>query len=323
MKFVSTLMVVTALLAISMPSYAQEAYPTKPVRVIVPFPPGGPIDAVGRPLMERLQSRLGQPFLFDFRPGGAAIIGTAAAARSEPDGYTILFTVAQHTINPSVHTNLPYDTLNDFVAVSQVAVGPFMLVVHPDVKAHNIQELIELAKASQTKLNYASAGIGSGFHLAAEQLKIATGIDMVHIPYKGGAPAVTDVVAGHVDLMIGSSIVAPHAQAKRLRMLGVTSVNRSSLLPDVPTLVEQGLQGFDVMTWFGIFAPVKTPKLIVERLANEIQKIVRTPEFAEHLKKFVLEPSGNNPEQFGEIVRREVPHWIKIAREAKIQANDK
>lgn len=308
-------------LVVTLPAHAQQAaYPAQPVKVIVPFAAGGPVDAIGRPVMERLQRALGQPFVFDFRAGGATIVGTGAVARAEPDGYTLLFTAAQHTINPSVHEKLPYDTLTDFVAVSQVAAGPLMLVVHPGLKANNLQEFISLAKSSAKKLNYASAGVGSGFHLAAELLKLRAGIDIVHVPYKGGAPATNDLVAGHVDLMVGSSIVAPLVQDGRLRLLGVTSGKRSSLLPDAPTLAEQGLPGIDVLTWFGVFAPAKTPKAIVDRLSKEIDAAVRTPELMAHLRKFVVEPGATTPQAFDAIVRREVPQWIEVAKRAKIES---
>jgi tripartite-type tricarboxylate transporter receptor subunit TctC len=310
-----------ALLPASIPSRAQAPYPSRPVRVIVPFPAGGSVDIVGRPLMEKLQSALGQPFVFDFRSGGAAIIGTEAVARAEPDGYTLLFTAAQHTINPAVHTKLPYDTLGDFVAVSQVVTGPLLLVVYPGVPAHNVQELVAFAKSSSKKLNYASAGVGSGFHLAAEKMKTMTGIDMVHVPYKGGAPATADLIAGHVDLMFGSSVVLPHIRTDGLRLLGVTTANRSPLLPEVPTIAEQGLPGYEVKTWFGVFAPAKTPRPIVDLVAREIQNAVRDPNYAERMRDLLLTPEGNTPEQFQQIVRREVPEWIKAAKAANVQSD--
>jgi tripartite-type tricarboxylate transporter receptor subunit TctC len=310
-----------ALLSASIPSRAQAPYPSRPVRVIVPFPAGGSVDIVGRPLMEKLQSALGQPFVFDFRSGGASIIGTEAVTRAEPDGYTLLFTAAQHTINPAVHTKLPYDTLGDFAAVSQVVTGPLLLVVYPGIPAHNVQELVTFAKSSSKKLNYASAGVGSGFHLAAEKMKTMAGIDMVHVPYKGGAPATADLIAGHVDLMFGSSVVMPHISTDRLRLLGVTTANRSPLLPEVPTIAEQGLPGYEVKTWFGVFAPAKTPRPIVDLVAREIQNAVRDPKYAEHMRDLLLTPEGNTPEQFEQIVRREVPEWIKAAKAANVQSD--
>jgi tripartite-type tricarboxylate transporter receptor subunit TctC len=311
---------IAALMAAGSAAVAQGAYPNQPVKVIVPYAAGGPVDAIGRPVLDKLQRVMGQPFVLDFRAGGATIVGTGAVARADPDGHTLLFTAAQHTINPSIHAKLPYDTIEDFAAVSQVAAGPLMLVVHPGVKATNLKELIELAKASPRKLNYASAGVGSAFHLAAEKLKSAAGIDMVHVPYKGGAPAANDLVGGHVDLMIGSSVVAPLMREGRLRLLGVTSARRTQLLPDAPTLAEQGLPGFEVPTWFGIFAPAKTPKPIVDRLAHEIDAILKEPEIVAHLRKFVVEPGATTPAAFDAIVRREVPQWIKVAKDAKIVA---
>jgi len=310
-----------ALLSASIPSRAQAPYPSRPVRVIVPFPAGGSVDIVGRPLMEKLQNALGQPFVFDFRSGGASIIGTEAVARAEPDGYTLLFTAAQHTINPAVHIKLPYDTLGDFAAVSQVVTGPLLLVVYPGVPAHNVQELVTFAKSSSKKLNYASAGVGSGFHLAAEKMKTMAGIDMVHVPYKGGAPATADLIAGHVDLMFGSSVVMPHIWTDGLRLLGVTTANRSPLLPEVPTIAEQGLPGYEVKTWFGVFAPAKTPRPIVDLVAREIQNAVRDPKYAEHMRDLLLTPEGNTPEQFEQIVRHEVPEWIKAAKAANVQSD--
>jgi tripartite-type tricarboxylate transporter receptor subunit TctC len=305
-------------LAIAAPALAQATYPAQQVRVIVPYAAGGPIDAAGRPAMDRLQRALGQPVIMDFRAGGASITGTQAVARADPDGYTLLFTAAQHTINPSVHARLPYDPLADFVAIAQVAAGPLMLVVHPGLKAANLKELIALAKASPKKLNYASAGVGSGFHMAMEMLKTQAGIDMVHVPYKGGAPATNDLVAGHVDAMIGSAVVAPLIREGQLRVLAVTTARRSPVLPDVPTMAEQGVPGYDTGTWFGVLAPARTPKAIVDRLASEIEKIVRAPDYVEHLRKFALEPGALTPAGFDAILRREVPQWLEVAKKAGI-----
>ncbi len=315
--------VAAVVLAATIPSQAQAPYPTKPVRVIVPFPAGGPVDVVGRPIAEKLQSALGQPFILDFRGGGATIIGTDAVARAEPDGYTLLFTAAQHTINPAIHPQLPYDTLRDFIPVSQLATGPLLLVVRPTVPAHNVQELITLAKSSPKKLNFGSAGIGSAFHLAAEKLKSMAGVDMVHVPYRGGAPATADLVAGHVDLMFSSSVVMPHVQADRLRLLGVTTAGRSPLLPQVPTVAEQGLPGYEVKTWYGVFTPTKTPRSIVDRLAREIQNAVRDPNYVALMRSLLLTPEGSTPEQFEAVVRREVPDWIRAAKDAAIESGER
>ena len=301
------------------PVWAQAPYPSRPVRVIVPFPAGGPVDVIGRPIMERLRSALGQPFIMDFRPGAGSIIGSDFVARAEPDGYTLLFTASQHSINPSIHTKLPYDTIKDFAPVSQATTGPLILVVHPSVQARSVGELIALAKASPRKLNYASASIGSGFHMAAEIMKSMAGIDIVHIPYKGGAPATADLVAGQVDLMFSSSVVMPHVRADRLRLLAVTTAQRSPLVPDVPTIAELGLPGFDVDTWYGVLAPAGTPRPIVEMLAREIDKAVRDPKLVESMRDLLTEPKGGTPEEFDAAIRREVSKWTKVAGEANVK----
>ena len=301
------------------PAWAQAPYPSRPVRVIVPFPAGGPVDVIGRPVMERLRSALGQPFIMDFRPGAGSIIGSDFVARAEPDGYTLLFTASQHSINPSIHAKLPYDTIKDFAPVSQATTGPLILVVHPSVPARSVGELIALAKASPKKLNYASASIGSGFHMAAEIMKSMAGIDMVHIPYKGGAPATADLVAGQVDLMFSSSVVMPHVRADRLRLLAVTTAQRSPLVPDVPTIAESGLPGFDVDTWYGVLAPAGTPRPIVELLAREIDKAVRDPKLVESMRDLLTEPKGGTPEEFDAAIRREVSKWTKVAGEANVK----
>jgi tripartite-type tricarboxylate transporter receptor subunit TctC len=307
-----------AMALLSSASYAETPYPNRPVRVIVPFPAGGPVDVVGRPIMDKLSAALGQPFVMDFRPGAGSIIGSDAVARADPDGYTILFTASQHSINPSIYDKLPYDTLKDFVAVSRVASGPLLLVVHPSVQAKNVPELIALAKSSPRKLNYASASLGSAFHLAAEMMKSAAKIDMVHIPYKGGAPATNDLLAGHVDLMFGSSVVMPYVRDNRLRLLAVTTGQRSPLIPDVPTVAEQGLPGYDVDTWYGVLSPAGTPKPIVDLLARAIDKALQDPKIAETLRTLLLVPGGSDPAQFHAQIAREIAKWRIVAKEANI-----
>jgi tripartite-type tricarboxylate transporter receptor subunit TctC len=301
-------------------AFGQAPYPqAKVVRVVVPFPAGGPVDVIGRPVMEKLRAQLGQSFIMDFRPGAGSIIGSEVVARAEPDGYTLLFTASQHSVNPSIYTRLPYDTLKDFAPVSQVAVGPLILVTHPAVQANNVRELIELAKKSPKKLNYGSASAGSAFHMAAEIMKTMAGIDMVHIPYKGGAPATADLLAGQIDLMFASSFAMPHVRNERLRLLAVTTAQRVALMPDVPTVAESGLPGFDVDTWYGVLAPAGVPKAIVDLLAREIDKAVRDPKVRQDLNNLLLEPKGGTPEQFGAAIAREVPRWIKVAKDAGIK----
>lgn len=303
---------------VAVPASAQAPYPNKPVRVIIPFPAGGPVDVVGRPIMDKLSAALGQSFVMDFRPGAGSIIGSDAVARAEPDGYTLLFTASQHSINPSIYEKLPYDTLKDFVGVSRVASGPLLLVVHPSVKANNVIELIELAKSSPKKLNYASASLGSAFHLAAEIVKSTAKVDMVHIPYKGGAPATNDLLAGHVDLMFGSSVVMPHVRGEKLRLLAVTTAKRSPLVPEVPSIAEAGLPGYDVDTWYGVLAPAGTPRPIITLLAKEIDKALTDPKIAESLRNLLLVPEGGDPAQFDALIGREVAKWRIVAKDANI-----
>lgn len=305
--------------AFSLAAAAQSSYPDKPVRVIVPFPAGGPVDVIGRPVLEKLRAQLGQGFIMEFRPGAGSIIGSEAVARAQPDGYTLLFTASQHSVNPSVYTKLPYDTLKDFTPVSQVAVGPLILVTHPSVQAKTVRELIEVARKSPRKLNYGSASAGSAFHMAAEIMKSMAGVDMVHIPYKGGAPSTIGLVAGEVDLMFASSFAMPHVRSGKLNLLAVTTAERSRLMPDVPTVAESGLPGFEVDTWYGVLAPAGTPKPIVDLLAREIDKGIRDPKIAAHFANLMIEPKGGTPEQFSAAIHREVPRWIEVGRKAGVK----
>ena len=270
------------LFAISMVVTAEgfsQGYPTRPVRVINPFPAGGPVDVVARPLLERLRQELDQPFIMENRPGGGTVIGSEAVAKSTPDGYTLLVTASQHSINPAIYPKLPYDTVKDFAPIAPIAHGPFVLVVHPSVPAQDVKQLIAYAKSAPGKINFGSASSGSGFHMAGEMFKLLAGVNIIHVPYKGGAPATTAVLAGEVQIVFSSpTTVLSHVQAGKLRLLGVTTLNRSSLIPDVPAMSES-LPGFDVVTWYGMLAPAGTPKDIVEKISQSVDKIVNGAEF--------------------------------------------
>ena len=283
------------LFAISMVVTAEgfsQGYPTRPVRVINPFPAGGPVDVVARPLLERLRQELDQPFIMENRPGGGTVIGSEAVAKSTPDGYTLLVTASQHSINPAIYPKLPYDTVKDFAPIAPIAHGPFVLVVHPSVPAQDVKQLIAYAKSVPGKINFGSASSGSGFHMAGEMFKLLAGVNIIHVPYKGGAPATTAVLAGEVQIVFSSpTTVLSHVQAGKLRLLGVTTLNRSSLIPDVPAMSES-LPGFDVVTWYGMLAPAGTPKDIVEKISQSVDKIVNGAEFRELMKKVGLEPAG-------------------------------
>src|SRR6266487_3510119 len=265
---------------------AQDAkdYPTKPIRFIVPYPPAGGTDVVARILSEPLAAALGQPIIIDNRGGAAGNLGTDLAAKATPDGYTILFTLSSHTINPKLYDKLPFDVERDFVPVSLAALSPQILVAHPSVPANNIRELIALAKAQPGKLNYASVGTGSPGHIAGELFKLKTGVDMVHVPYKGGGPAVTDTLGGQVQLLFVSMPAAlQHVRAGRLKALAVTSDKRSVAAPDIPTIAESGGPDCVVNSWYGALVPAKTSPAIVSKLQATFAKVLQLPEVKERL----------------------------------------
>ena len=307
------------LFAISMVITAEgfsQGFPTRPVRIINPFPAGGPVDVVARPLLERLRQELDQPFIMENRPGGGTVIGSDAVAKSSPDGYTLLVTASQHSINPAIYPKLPYDTVKDFAPIAPIAHGPFVLVVHPSVPAQDVKQLIAYAKSAPGKINFGSASSGSGFHMAGEMFKLLAGVNIIHVPYKGGAPATTAVLAGEVQIVFSSpTTVLSHVQAGKLRLLGVTTLNRSSLIPDVPAMSES-LPGFDVETWYGMLAPAGTPKDIVEKISQSVDKIVNGAEFRELMKKVGLEPAGGTSGQFGIRISNEITKWTRIAKES-------
>ncbi len=298
-------------------AWAQARYPSKPIRMINPFPAGGPVDVVGRPVMDRLRVALGQPVLMDYRPGGGSVIGSEAVARAEPDGYTLLFTASQHAINPAIYPKLPYDTARDFIPVAIIATGPFLLAVNPAVPARNVSELIALARSKPGSLNYGSASPGSGFHMTGEMFKLMAGLNIVHVPYKGGAPLTTDLVAGHVDMAFSSIVaVLPHIRAGRLRGLAVTTPERSALAPEFPSMAEAGVPGFDADTWYGVFAPAGTPREVVELLHREIERILKEPEIRDLFNKVGVEPGTGTSEQFAARISRDMAKWLKVAKES-------
>src|SRR5688572_3064346 len=272
--FARVLILASTTAALCSPAVAQTAYPPKSLRFVVPFPPGGPLDIVARVIAQDLNRGWGQAVLVDNRPGAGGNIGADVVAKSAPDGYTILMgAVSTHAINVWLYSKLPYDPIRDFAPITLVTSVPNVLVVHPSVPVRNVQQLIALAKARPGQLNFASGSTGSAGHLAGELFKTMAGADMVHIPYKGAAPAVTDLVAGHVSLMFDNMASAlPNIKAGRVRALAVTTAQRSPFLPDIPTISEAGLRGFDIGTWFGIFAPAGTPRDVVMRLNAEIAR---------------------------------------------------
>jgi tripartite-type tricarboxylate transporter receptor subunit TctC len=295
---------------------AAQAYPDKPIRVIVPVPAGGTPDVVARMVAPGLSGLLGQQLVIDNRGGAGALIGTELAARAVPDGYTLFFSSPGGlTILPHLHKKIPYDPLKDFAPVSLVCIGPFLLITHPAVPATTVKELIALAKAEPGKLNYASAGNGTPNHLAMELFKNMAGVDITHVPYKGAPQAVTDLIGGSVDLMFNSIPPAlPHIKSGRLKLLAVASAKRSPQLPDVPTVSEAGVRGFEVITWFGLLAPAKTPKQILARLNELMVKVVRAPELKSQLEILGYDAVGSSADEFAAFILAESEKYAKVVK---------
>jgi tripartite-type tricarboxylate transporter receptor subunit TctC len=293
----------------AMAAGAQD-YPSKPIRMIIPYPPGGGTDVVGRILNEPLATALGQPIVIDNKGGAAGNVGTDLAAKAPADGYNILFTLSSHTINPRLYPKLPFDVEKDFVPISLSAMIPQILVVHPSVPANNVQELIALAKAQPGKLNYASVGTGSPGHIAGELFKLKTGVDIVHVPYKGGGPAVTDTIGGQVQMLFVSMPAAwQHVKSGRLKAIAVTSEKRSVAAPDVPTILESGVPEYVVDSWYGAFAPAKTPPAAVAKLQAAFAQVLQNPQVREKLLLQGAEAATATPAEFDRRVRDELAKW--------------
>jgi len=302
---------------------AAQTYPAKPVRFIVPFPPGGSADILARAIGQKAGDGLGQQLVVENRPGAGTAIGTEALAKSAPDGYAIMIgTVSSHAINPALNPKLPFDPVKDFTPVSLVASIPFAMIVHPSVPAKSVQEFVALARAKPGTLNYSSAGNGTSNHLAGELLRSMTGIDVVHIPYKGSAPALNDLLAGQISLMFDLVLTAaPHVKSGAARGLAVTGAQRSSVLPDLPTVAESGLPGYEVSAWFGIFAPAGIPQPVVQRLNAEFVKALQQPDLRERLASQGAEPLTSTPEEFAAYLRAEIDKWAKVVKAAGMKAD--
>jgi tripartite-type tricarboxylate transporter receptor subunit TctC len=311
-----------ALALASSQAFAQT-YPSRPVRVMVGFAPGGPNDIIARAYSAQLAEGLGQPFVVENRTGAAGNLAAEAVARAAPDGHTLMLgSTGTNAVNPSLYAGLPFDPVRDLAPVSVVATSPSALAVHPKVAAHSVRELIALAKAQPGKLTYASAGSGSSQHLSAELFKQAAGVDMVHVPYKGAAPGITDLLAGQVDLSFAPvANVVPYAKAGKLRLLGVTSATRSSFAPDTPTLAESGVPGFDVTTWYAVFVTAGTPAPIVERLNAELGKVSRSPKLREQLAGLGIDTAASaSPAEARAYRDAEVERWGKLVRALGVKA---
>ena len=305
-----------ALALLAAPLAGAEGYPSKPIHFVVPYPAGGPLDTVARLLGQKVSESMRQPVIVDNKPGAGGNIGADAVAKSPPDGYTILMgAVATHAINPTLYTNIPYDPVKDFAPVTQVASTPNVLVVNPSLPVHDVREFIAYAKAHPGQLNFGSGSTGSAGHLAGELFKTMAGVQMVHVPYKGAGPAMQDLIGGQIQLMfdnLASSL--GQIRAGKVRALAVTTAKRTSLAPELPTIAESGLPGFDISTWFGVLAPGGTPPAVVARLHDEFAKALAAPDVREKMLNLGAEPVGNTPAQFAAYIRSEARKYARLVK---------
>jgi tripartite-type tricarboxylate transporter receptor subunit TctC len=304
------------------PAWAQ-AYPTKPVRLVLPYPPGGGSDIIARPLAQRLTESLGQQVVVDNRGGGGGNIGMEHVAKSAPDGYTIVMALtAQLAVNVSLYKKLPYDPVKDFAPITLFAQGPYVLVVHPSVPVKNVKELVALARKRPNELAYASSGNGSGGHLAAELLNSMTGIKMLHVPYKGGGPALVDLIAGQVQVLFGTwASGRGHIQSGRMRALAVSTAKRPQSIPDIPTVAESGVPGYDAGVWYAVLAPTGTPRDLVDRLNRELIGVLKRPDYSRLLLEAAIDPVGSTPEELAAYIRSEIGKWAKVVKDANVRVD--
>lgn len=296
-----------------------DTWPSKPVTLVVPFPAGGTTDVLARALADRLAPALGQPVIVESKPGAGATLGADVVAKAKPDGYTLLVGAVHHTIASSVYKKLPYDFQKDFQPLTVIALVPNVLVVNANLPVKNVAELVALGKTAKPELSYGSNGNGTAQHLIGTQFENLTGVKLLHIPYKGSGPLTTDLLGGQVTMSFDTiTPVLPHIKAGKLRALAVTTGKRSSALPDVPTLAESGLKGFDTGTWFGVLAPVATPKEVTARLSNEMIKIIQSPDFRKRMEEIGAEPIGNTPDQMAQQIKDDTERFGKLVRQANV-----
>lgn len=308
-------------LAIAASAAVAQDYPSKPLRAIVPFPPGGVVDTVARQVASKMSESMGQQVVVDNRAGASGSIGTALAAKSPRDGYTILFAFDTHAVNPHIYKNLAFDTLKDFEPVSLVVKIPLAIAAAANVPASNLRELVALAKANPGKYSYASVGAGSSGHLAAEQLKLLSGIELVHVPYKGGGQAMTDVMGGSIPLVYTAVAGAvQHVKAGKLHAVAVSSTQRVASLPDVPTFIESGVADFEASSWVGLMAPAKTPKAVIDKLNAELNAVLADPAVRERLSGLGITPTPGAPEKFAAEIQRDLQRYGQVVKAANIKA---
>ena len=306
------------LLALPLQAWPQAPYPTRSVRILIGFPPGQATDVIGRAIAQRLTETLGQQFFVDNRPGAAGIIGSEQAAKAAPDGYTLLMSSSGPlAVNPGLYSKLPYDPVRDFAPITVATAVPLFLVANPGFPPNSVKELVAHAKANAGKISYASGGNGVTNHLAMELFKSTAGVDMVHVPYKGGPPALTDLIAGQVSVMFETGPGAlPHVKSGKLKALAVGGLNRSTAAPELPTVAESGYPGFDAVAWIALVAPAGTPPAIINRLHAEIVKMLNLPETKERFLALGAEPVGNKPEEFAAYLKSEIAKWGKVVKES-------
>ncbi|MBI2224756.1 MAG: tripartite tricarboxylate transporter substrate binding protein [Betaproteobacteria bacterium] len=309
-------LVLVALLVAAAPAHAQT-YPAKSIRIVVPFAPGGGADIIARILGQKMTDSWGQQVVVDNRAGASGNIGAEIVAKAAPDGHTLLMASSALAINPSVYRSVPYDPIKDFAPITQPALLPNILVVHSSVPVKTVRDLIALAKSRPGQLAYASAGAGTGTHLAAEMFKLQAGVDMVHVPYKGGGAVISDLLGGQVALTFATlPSVMPYVKAGRLRALAMTTTKRWPGLPTVPTIAESGFPGFEISTWIGLLAPAGTPKDVVGKLHGEVTRILKLPDVRERFDSLGMEPVGDSPEQFARYIRSELAKYAKVVRQS-------
>jgi tripartite-type tricarboxylate transporter receptor subunit TctC len=297
------------------------AYPVKSIRIIVPFPPGGGTDKLARMLASRFTTTLGQPVVVDNRGGAGGVVGTEMVAKSPPDGHTLLFVTSAFAMGAGLRDKLPYDPIRDFAPVTIAAVSPSLLIVHPSLPVNTVKELLAFARANPGRLNYGSTGAGAPYHIATEMLKSMGGVDIAHVPYKGAGPAIVAALSGEVTMLIGNIISAlPLARSGRMRALGVTTPKRTPLAPEIPTIHEAGLPGYEFVTWFGLLAPGATPAAVVQRLHGEVQQAIKTPEFRAALLADGAEPNGIPPEQYAAVIKADIQRYSQLAKKMGLTA---
>ena len=318
----SALLALGASCCLATPPALADGYPERPIRLVVPYPPGGGTDVIARIVQPRLQALLGQPLVIDNKGGAGGSLGTEVVSKAAPDGYTVLFTLSSHTINPAIFPKLPYDTLKDFEPVGTVASLPQLLAANPGLPVRTVADVVAQAKAAPDKFSFASVGNGSPGHLAGELMVTRTGARMVHIPYRGGGPAVTDVVGGQVPLIwVSIPAAAQQVKAGKLRALAVSTVKRSPAFPDVPTMQEAGVADFEVDSWYAMLVPAKTPRAVIDKLNKALNTVLAEPAIRNQLIEQGADAVGGTPEALGKVIAAELPKWAKLAKDANIKAD--